>query len=271
MAENLPIKGACPKCNRSFDILVPSGADANSLVCACDHCGTEKKVSAFRRHHAWLLDAPRREDEAKRKAKEKAERAAAKTQAKAARIRVNSDAPMKPPPAAVPLHQSIACSTCGQGSLLMAKKYRMSGPVIVIGYIILIPSFIGMAFSVLMLFVSGEATSKTMDLVKEETRNELVDSGIPRHVIDRILKYEYISNAELTTFGLDTDQLAAVSAAQTTMMAGAAGAGMGGALVGGSSICLGISSFVGGLLGWLLIMKKKVLQCNNCNSIVATS
>lgn len=38
---------------------------------------------------------------------------------------------------------------------------------------------------------------------------------------------------------------------------------------GGISVFLGMMSFVGGLLGWLLVMKKKVLQCTKCGVTVA--
>lgn len=38
-----------------------------------------------------------------------------------------------------------------------------------------------------------------------------------------------------------------------------------------SAIGLGIASFVGGLLGWLLVMKKRVLQCDYCGAVVNAS
>ena len=44
-----------------------------------------------------------------------------------------------------------------------------------------------------------------------------------------------------------------------------------GATIAGLSIFLGIAFFVGGLLGWLLVMKKSVLCCDNCSAIVPTS
>ncbi len=38
-------------------------------------------------------------------------------------------------------------------------------------------------------------------------------------------------------------------------------------LGGGIAIALGIAALVGGLLGWLLVMRKKVLKCSYCGSI----
>jgi len=37
------------------------------------------------------------------------------------------------------------------------------------------------------------------------------------------------------------------------------------------AITLGIASFVGGLLGWLLVMKKRVLRCSVCSATVNAS
>jgi hypothetical protein len=39
----------------------------------------------------------------------------------------------------------------------------------------------------------------------------------------------------------------------------------------GFAIMLGIASFVSGLLGWLLVMKKRVLQCSVCRATISTS
>jgi type IV pilus assembly protein PilA len=42
-------------------------------------------------------------------------------------------------------------------------------------------------------------------------------------------------------------------------------------LGGGFAIALGVAAFVGGLLGWLLVMKKRVLQCSACSAVVNAS
>jgi len=42
-------------------------------------------------------------------------------------------------------------------------------------------------------------------------------------------------------------------------------------LGGGLAIALGIASFVGGLIGWLLVMKRQVLQCSVCSAVVNAS
>jgi len=66
-------------------------------------------------------------------------------------------------------------------------------------------------------------------------------------------------------------QRQAVQQAKLELAAGTVGAGAGAALAGGASILFGVFSLVGGLLGWLLVMKKAVLQCNACGAVVAAS
>jgi hypothetical protein len=103
----------------------------------------------------------------------------------------------------------ITCKTCDQGQLILRKKYRMSGPVVLIGYILLVPSILGVIISIVS-FVGVSSTP---------------------------------SNG-----GTDA---AAVTG-----------------LVGGFTLLIGVAFFVSGLVGWLLVMKKKVLQCNVCGAAV---
>jgi len=88
----------------------------------------------------------------------------------------------------------------------------MSGPAVVIGYIFLVPSVLGMLFSALMFLVSLSAAGGD-------------DKG---------------------------------------------GAGV--AVIGGGfAIFTGLVCFIGGLVGWLLVMKKRVLQCSVCSAVVNAS
>jgi hypothetical protein len=104
----------------------------------------------------------------------------------------------------------IPCKICDKGSLQQKKKYRMSGPVVFIGYILLIPSVLGVIISAVTFLGISSAASRS---------------------------------------GSDT----------------AAG------LAGGFIIVIGVAFIVSGLLGWLLVMKKQVLQCNVCGAVVNAS
>jgi hypothetical protein len=105
------------------------------------------------------------------------------------------------------------CKICDRGTLMPRRIRRLSGPAIAIGYILLIPSILGMAACAILLIFS--------------------------------------------------------------LLAGFAGAAHGSAFATAFAgigtiafVYIGISSFVFGLLGWLLIMKKDVLQCGYCGAVV---
>jgi hypothetical protein len=112
----------------------------------------------------------------------------------------------------LPSLPQVKCKTCDVGILQKIRKYRMSGVVVAIGYILLIPSVLGVMFSIFAFFTTMSAASGTKDA-----------------------------------------------------------AATGAVIAGGIFIFFGIASLVGGLLGWLLVMKKDVLQCSHCGAVVAAS
>jgi hypothetical protein len=98
----------------------------------------------------------------------------------------------------------IPCKVCDRGTLERNTKYRLAGPAVVIGYILLVPSVIGMLCALaLSAFVLAKSTRSS-------------------------------------------------------------------AITGFVGFTL-IASLVGGLLGWLLVMKKRVLQCSTCRAVVNAS
>lgn len=98
----------------------------------------------------------------------------------------------------------VECRTCGVGHLSKVRTYRLSGPVVVIGYLLLVPSIFGILIGVGTM-VSGYASG---------------DASIA-----------------------------------------AMGQGVGIAMV--------VGAFVGGLFGWLLVMKKSILRCDHCRATVS--
>jgi hypothetical protein len=163
----------------------------------------------------------------------------------------------------------IVCRTCGAGHLISCKRFRMSGPVVAIGFILLIPSVLGVIFCVAMFFLSGGATTATFAAQKQDAHDEMVRASIPADDINAIENLQPLT--PMQSQGLTTDQKRATDDATLKLTAGRVGAGLAGVFAGGASICLGVSCFVGGLLGWLLVMRKRVLQCQNCSAVVAAS
>jgi hypothetical protein len=90
----------------------------------------------------------------------------------------------------------------------------MSGPAVVIGFILLIPSSIGMLSSVVVL----------LDVIAVT----LTDSRVPNRALLGLIGSSW-------------------------------------------AFAIFIVSFVSGLLGWLLVMKKRVLQCDLCGAVVNAS
>ncbi len=165
--------------------------------------------------------------------------------------------------------QGTTCKICDKGTLESKNKYRMSGPVVAIGYIFLCPSVLGMLFGVLLLFSTGTVTKDAVERKANEIRTSLSEAKIPEKIIEKIVLAQNVDETELKA--LTRKQKEAVRLAENDNKYSKAGMGLGAAFSGGLSIFLFISSFVGGLFGWILIMKKKILQCNNCSAVVQAS
>jgi hypothetical protein len=105
---------------------------------------------------------------------------------------------------------TVACKVCDRGALVPKKLYRMSRPVVAIGFILLIPCILGML--VAAFFAAALVAPDAIGV-------RIYEPGLIMTI----------------------------------------------------AIGFGVSSFVGGLLGWLLVMKKNVLQCSVCGATVNAS
>jgi hypothetical protein len=145
----------------------------------------------------------------------------------------------------------------------------MSGPVVFIGFLLLIPSILGMLFGLLMLFTTGTARSQTSSSAEQDIRARLIARQVPEPVLSEVASGKTVSDAELVS--LTYEQRKAVHDAQLSASAQKVGAGAATVTAGGFSIFVIIASFVGGLLGWLLIMRKRLLQCTLFGAVVPAS
>lgn len=114
--------------------------------------------------------------------------------------------------------------------------------------------------------MSGSQVSSSMD---RGVRARLEAQQVPDVVIEQVMGSRPIDDAQLAV--LTPQQRTAVRDAQLSTSATKVGAGAGVLLAGGFSVFIFVASFVGGLLGWLLIMRKRVLQCSRCSATVAAS
>jgi len=163
----------------------------------------------------------------------------------------------------------IKCKVCEGGELKRKTAYRMSIPVVLIGYIFLIPSIIGMLIGIMGLVGTGKASGEVATAGSTQVTADLRSKNIPEPIITAIVEGKPV--ASIDTTGLTDQQKTVVESAVMTKQAATIGAGVGTAVAGGLSFGVIVMSFIGGLLGWLLVMKKKILKCNACGSIVAAS
>ena len=164
---------------------------------------------------------------------------------------------------------TIRCKTCDTGTLVRRQKYRMSGVVVLIGYILVIPSILGILVGVIGLVGSGTAGTNSNQASRNRVESELRAANVPAAVIAKVKDHRNTLAAS-DTARLTGTQRAAIRSASLTLAASDVGTTIGAGIAAGFSIFIMIASLVGGLLGWLLIMKKSVLQCDNCGATVAT-
>jgi hypothetical protein len=113
----------------------------------------------------------------------------------------------------------LDCGACKSDKTMEATQIpKFSGFIRFIGFLITLPSVLGVLFALLMLFSTGKVTSEIISTTPNDAR--------------------------------------------------AAGAAVGATIGFGFSAFIGFSSLVGGLIGWLLLMKKKVFKCIKCGYIM---
>jgi len=202
----------------------------------------------------------------------------------------------------------LKCKVCEGGTLESKKVFRLSGPAVAIGFILLIPSVCGMLFSALILV--GALTIPVPATTPIPLAQSKFDAGFRRSCAASVrqnyhrsgvqapqAKVESYCECALTTYketgsevmasqecnqraqddtldqvGQDVDVLYSDTPQQSVAVndsfiptavlrfVGSVGA-----------VAMGIGFFVGGLLGWLLVMRKRVLQCDFCGAVVNAS
>jgi hypothetical protein len=180
------------------------------------------------------------------------------------------------------------CKVCDEGTLETRKIARMGPVVVFIGWVLVIPSLLGVAGAGLGAVTSlvGGAAGAAGAAELESTRHERMEAefsdrfaaaGLPDSLLGVMVDDPaFVGENETRDLGLGPEQRRLVSEAQNAILGdqlGAAGGGAAAAAAGGLGfiffVIMGVMSLVGGLIGWLLVMKKRVLQCNRCAATVA--
>jgi hypothetical protein len=201
------------------------------------------------------------------------------------------------------------CKICDSGTLRLKKVHRLSGPAVAIGFILLIPSVLGMLSCAVMLLAfntsvgaalginangSGHPYQSAFDAsfrrscarstrlrsqaegrfpsqqqIEEYCECALSgykESGSTTATVESCT--QRVNDGSLDTPSPDVDALYSGDTSNATN----AGIITAVSVLGNAFfIGCGIAFFVSGLLGWLLVMKKRILQCDVCGAVVNAS
>ena len=165
----------------------------------------------------------------------------------------------------------LACEKCGQGAMEPKKLFRLSGCLVAIGYFLLTVSFgcLGLSCVIGLLMLVGAGTTATAAVATDSTKiviEAMQKANCPKWSLDEVRSTGRLSEASQE--GLTQNQrnayLGTVAGVAIGRAGGVAASGMAGLLgVGGivAAFCTGIPSFI---VGFLLVLKRKVMACNRC-------
>ena len=201
------------------------------------------------------------------------------------------------------------CKICDSGTLRLKKVHRLSGPAVAIGFILLIPSVLGMLSCAVMLLAFNTSVVATLGIKSNGSGHpyqSAFDASFRRSCArstnlrsqaegrfptkQQIEEYcecalsgykesgsmteaaesckQRVNDGAIETPSPDVDALYSTEASNATNAGVISAISV---LGNGFLIGWGILFFVSGLLGWLLVMKKRVLQCDVCGAVVNAS
>lgn len=201
------------------------------------------------------------------------------------------------------------CKICDSGTLRLKEVHRLSGPAVAIGFILLIPSVLGMLSCAAMLLAFNTSVGaalginsngsrqpyqsafdadfrrscaqstrlRSQDEVRFPSQQQIEEycecslssykeSGSVRETAESCT--QRVNEGTLDTPSRDVDALYSGTVSNVKQDAPLAAVSV---LGNAFFIGWGVAFFVSGLLGWLLVMKKRVLQCDVCGAVVNAS
>ena len=159
----------------------------------------------------------------------------------------------------------LVCSTCHIGHLIKCKQYRLSTPVVIIGYLLLVPSILGIITGIVSFILTSTSVAGGMSVVNQASSQNMTNAGVPKDIIDAVYSGTPLSPDQLAK--LTPEQKQTIYSSEAVKSGACCGAG----IVGFGALGAALISFIGGLLGWILVMKKRVLQCHKCGAVIAAS
>lgn len=163
----------------------------------------------------------------------------------------------------------IACRVCEAGELVRRRVYRLSGCVVALGWAILLSSGLGVLLGVLAVVAGAEAGAEAIGTTEAELELQLVAAGFEAESAQRIASGERPTEHSLAALAREDRRLV------ESVLARRAGSEAGAALGAGLAVSLGAwwigSALLGVLLGLVLTMRRRVLECSRCGATIAAS
>ena len=147
------------------------------------------------------------------------------------------------------------------------KIFRLGGCVAALGFMTVLASLAAAGVALLGFLFTGAATVGSAQSLDEVMCQNLVDHGVPAPIASRVISGPPLTQKEREA--LTQDQRRRVEVMEQNRLQTRAATGVFALLGGGTSICLGSAGFIGLVLGFLLMLRKRVLQCGNCGAVVA--
>jgi hypothetical protein len=154
------------------------------------------------------------------------------------------------------------------------KVFRLSGCLVAIGFFLLIPCFLLLCFALLLGALGTAATGSASVKVTERAKQDAVTKlraveGISPIVVSNFQATGRIYDASLATLEpAQREQVQQIQSSYDAQVAGAAvGTGFAALFGGGLILVMFIIAIPGLIIGFLLILRKKVWKCQVCGYI----
>jgi hypothetical protein len=168
----------------------------------------------------------------------------------------------------------MQCEKCHGGEMRPTKVFRLSGCLATLGFFLLIPCFLLLCFALLFgalgMAATGSASVKVTEQAKQDAITKLrAMEGIPPGVISNFQPTARVSDTSLTALEPpQREQVHQIQSSYDAQVAGAAvGTGFAALFGGGLVIIMFVIAIPGLIIGFVLILRKKVWKCQTCGYI----
>lgn len=166
----------------------------------------------------------------------------------------------------------MQCEKCHSQPMVHAKIFRFSGCLVALGFCILVPSLIFLVFAALMALAGTAVTSEFGAQAEREARSKAASDlraipGLPVAVIadfeeDGLIPADRLNS--LPSFDVQRSVNRVINAYQASSASAAVGTGAAAVVGGGIVLYFFFASIPALIVGFLLVLRRKVWKCTNC-------